>query len=56
MQLCGKSGRSWRDGSSDRSFMMDPLSYCRSEMQLCGKSGRSWRDGSSDRSFMEWTH
>ena len=27
MQLCGKSVRSWCDGSSDRSFMVDPLSY-----------------------------
>ena len=27
MQLRGKSFRSWRDGSSDRSFMVDPLSY-----------------------------
>ena len=27
MQLSGKSVRSWRDGSSDRSFMVDPFSY-----------------------------
>ena len=27
MQLRGKSVRSWCDGSSDRSFMVDPLSY-----------------------------
>ena len=27
MQLCGKSVRLWCDGSSDRSFMVDPLSY-----------------------------
>ena len=27
MWLRGKSIRSWRDGSSDRSFMVDPLSY-----------------------------
>ena len=27
MQLCDKSVRSWCDGSSDRSFMMDLLSY-----------------------------
>ena len=27
MQLHGKSVRSWCDGSSDRSFMVDPLSY-----------------------------
>ena len=27
MQLRGKSIRSWCDGSSDRSFMVDPLSY-----------------------------
>ena len=27
MQLCGKSICSWCDGSSDRSFMVDPLSY-----------------------------
>ena len=24
---CGKSNRSWCDGSSDQSFMVDPLSY-----------------------------
>ena len=27
MQLRGKSVRSWCDGSSDRSFMVDPLNY-----------------------------
>ena len=27
MQFRGKSVRSWCDGSSDRSFMVDPLSY-----------------------------
>ena len=27
MLLCGKSVRSWCDGSSDRSFMVDPLGY-----------------------------
>ena len=27
MYLHGKSVRSWCDGSSDRSFMVDPLSY-----------------------------
>ena len=27
MWLCGKSVHSWCDGSSDRSFMVDPLSY-----------------------------
>ena len=27
MKLRGKSIRSWCDGSSDRSFMVDPLSY-----------------------------
>ena len=27
MQLPDKSFRSWCDGSSDRSFMVDPLSY-----------------------------
>ena len=27
MYLRGKSIRSWCDGSSDRSFMVDPLSY-----------------------------
>ena len=27
MWLRGKSVRSWCDGSSDRSFMVDPLSY-----------------------------
>ena len=27
MYLCGKSIHSWCDGSSDRSFMVDPLSY-----------------------------
>ena len=27
MQLHGKSVRSWCDGSSDRSFLVDPLSY-----------------------------
>ena len=27
MWLCGKSIRSWSDGSLDRSFMVDPLSY-----------------------------
>ena len=27
IQLCGKSICSWCDGSSDRSFMVDPLSY-----------------------------
>ena len=27
MQFRGKSLRSWYDGSSDRSFMVDPLSY-----------------------------
>ena len=27
MYLRGKSVRSWCDGSSDRSFMVDPLSY-----------------------------
>ena len=27
MQLRGKSIRSWCDGSSDRSFMVDPLGY-----------------------------
>ena len=27
MKLPGKSVRSWRDGSSDRSLMVDPLSY-----------------------------
>ena len=27
MELCGKSVRSWCDGSSDRSFMVDPLGY-----------------------------
>ena len=27
MYLLGKSVRSWCDGSSDRSFMVDPLSY-----------------------------
>ena len=27
MQLCGKSVRSWCDGSSDRSFRVDPLNY-----------------------------
>ena len=26
MYLCGKGVRSWRVGSSDRSFMVDPLS------------------------------
>ena len=27
MELCGKNIRSWGDGSSDRSFMVDPLGY-----------------------------
>ena len=27
MKLRGKSVRSWFDGSSDRSFIVDPLSY-----------------------------
>ena len=27
MWLCGKSIRSWCDGSLDRSFIVDPLSY-----------------------------
>ena len=27
MYLCGKSVCSWRDGSLDRSFMVDPLIY-----------------------------
>ena len=26
-ELCGKSVRSWCDGSSDQSFMLDSLSY-----------------------------
>ena len=27
LKLCGKSVRSWCDRSSDRSFMVNPLSY-----------------------------
>ena len=33
----GKNIRSWRDGSSDRSFMVDPLSYSRSSQ--CSMTG-----------------
>ena len=43
------------DGSSDRSFMMDPLSYFSFQGARCSsmdKSVCSWCDGSSDRSFM----
>ena len=52
-----RSVRSWCDGSSDRSFMVIPLSYCRrrcrrSRRSVARRSVRSWCDGSSDRSFM----
>ena len=40
--LRGKSVRSWCDGSSDRSFMLDPLSYFSFQPVLldwCNKGG-----------------
>ena len=42
MLFCGKSFHSWCDGSSDRSFMVDPLSYFSIQPVLhdwCNKDG-----------------
>ena len=35
VNLCGKSVRSGCDGSSDRSFMVDPLNYFRTNDLMC---------------------
>ena len=51
--LRGKSVRSWCDGSSDRSFMVDPLSYFSFQPVLhdwCNK-GCSVRDGAYKRTL-----
>ena len=45
------SVRSWCDGSSDRSLMVDPLGYLVS-LDMAIVSVRSWGDGSSDRSLI----
>ena len=58
MYICGKSIHSWCDGSSDRSFMVDPLSYFSFQGARCSSVVRAFIHGAIGRWIDPswWTH